>query len=72
MFMEFTEWLLLTFHILSLFFRYYVRQSGLEDKLPPHYPIRRPAQHLLSQLLLIILTDDHGFITAVSNTSCGE
>ncbi|MCI4388861.1 hypothetical protein PGIGA_G00091020 [Pangasianodon gigas] len=36
-------------------FRYYVRQSGLEDKLPPHYPISRPAQHLLSQLLSLVL-----------------
>ncbi|KAM9467686.1 LOW QUALITY PROTEIN: uncharacterized protein C12orf56 homolog [Clarias gariepinus] len=36
-------------------FRYYVRQSGLEDKLPLHYPISRPAQHLLSQLLSLVL-----------------
>ncbi|XP_053506796.1 uncharacterized protein C12orf56 homolog [Ictalurus furcatus] len=36
-------------------FRYYVRKSGLEDKLPSHYPISRPAQHLLSQLLSLVL-----------------
>ncbi|KAG7320125.1 hypothetical protein KOW79_015978 [Hemibagrus wyckioides] len=36
-------------------FRYYIRQAGLEDKLPPHYPISSPAQHLLSQLLSLVL-----------------
>ncbi|KAF4079410.1 hypothetical protein AMELA_G00177750 [Ameiurus melas] len=36
-------------------FRYYVRKSGLEDKLPSHYPISRPAQHLFSQLLSMVL-----------------
>ncbi|XP_047660312.1 uncharacterized protein C12orf56 homolog isoform X2 [Tachysurus fulvidraco] len=36
-------------------FRYYVRQSRLEDKLPPHYPISRPARHVLSQLLCLVL-----------------
>ncbi|XP_053364393.1 uncharacterized protein C12orf56 homolog [Clarias gariepinus] len=37
-------------------FRYYVRQSGLEDKRPLHCPISRPAQHLLSQLLSLVIT----------------
>ncbi|XP_043092265.1 uncharacterized protein C12orf56 homolog [Puntigrus tetrazona] len=36
-------------------FRYYVKTSGLEDKLPHHYPISQPAQHLLSQLLSLVL-----------------
>lgn len=53
MFMEFTQWLLLTFFL--KLFRYYVRQSKRDDKLPPHYPISGPAQHLLSQLLSLVL-----------------
>ncbi|KAF4114886.1 uncharacterized protein C12orf56 homolog [Onychostoma macrolepis] len=36
-------------------FRYYVKTSGLEDKLPHHYPISQPAQRLLSQLLGLVL-----------------
>ncbi|XP_059360768.1 uncharacterized protein C12orf56 homolog [Carassius carassius] len=36
-------------------FRYYVKTSGLEDKLPHHYPISQPAQRLLSQLLSLVL-----------------
>ncbi|XDV24587.1 hypothetical protein PO909_028717, partial [Leuciscus waleckii] len=36
-------------------FRYYVKMSGLEDKLPHHYPISQPAQSLLSQLLSLVL-----------------
>ncbi|XP_016122112.1 uncharacterized protein C12orf56-like [Sinocyclocheilus grahami] len=36
-------------------FRYYVKTSGLKDKLPHHYPISQPAQRLLSQLLNLIL-----------------
>ncbi|XP_073694522.1 uncharacterized protein C12orf56 homolog [Garra rufa] len=36
-------------------FRYYVKMSGLEDKLPHHYPISQPAQRLLSQLLSLVL-----------------
>ncbi|XP_051974107.1 uncharacterized protein C12orf56 homolog [Xyrauchen texanus] len=36
-------------------FRYYVKTSGLEHKLPHHYPISQPAQHLLSQLLSLVL-----------------
>ncbi len=37
------------------FYRYYVKTSGLEDKLPHHYPISQPAQHLLTQLLSLVL-----------------
>ncbi|XP_051546996.1 uncharacterized protein C12orf56 homolog [Myxocyprinus asiaticus] len=36
-------------------FRYYVKTSGLEHKLPQHYPISQPAQRILSQLLSLIL-----------------
>ncbi|KAL1275374.1 hypothetical protein QQF64_034997 [Cirrhinus molitorella] len=36
-------------------FRYYVKMSGLEEKLPHHYPISQPAQRLLSQLLNLVL-----------------
>ncbi|TSP25371.1 hypothetical protein Baya_9596 [Bagarius yarrelli] len=36
-------------------FRYYVRQSKLDKKLPSHYPISRPAKHLLLQLLSLVL-----------------
>ncbi|XP_077090995.1 uncharacterized protein C12orf56 homolog [Siphateles boraxobius] len=36
-------------------FRYYVKMSGLEDKLPHHYPISQPAQSLLSQLHSLVL-----------------
>ncbi|XP_016391028.1 uncharacterized protein C12orf56 homolog [Sinocyclocheilus rhinocerous] len=36
-------------------FRYYVKTSGLEDRLPHHYPISQPAQNLLSQLLSLVL-----------------
>ncbi|KAI2665582.1 hypothetical protein H4Q32_021915 [Labeo rohita] len=36
-------------------FRYYVKMSGLEDKLPHQYPISQPAQRLLSQLLSLVL-----------------
>ncbi|TRY58906.1 hypothetical protein DNTS_003115 [Danionella cerebrum] len=36
-------------------FRYYVKMSELEEKLPSHYPISQPAQRLLSQLLCLIL-----------------
>lgn len=44
-------------HILKIlfFYRYYVKMSGLEDKLPHHYPISQPAQSLLSQLLSLVL-----------------
>ncbi|KAL7882982.1 hypothetical protein SRHO_G00006400 [Serrasalmus rhombeus] len=48
----------LSTHITSEFqeeFRYYVKISGLEDKLPPHYPISLPARHLISQLLSLML-----------------
>uniref|UniRef100_A0A673I5G4 Uncharacterized protein n=1 Tax=Sinocyclocheilus rhinocerous TaxID=307959 RepID=A0A673I5G4_9TELE len=36
-------------------FRYYVKMSGLEDKLPHHYPISQPARRLLSQLHSLVL-----------------
>ncbi|XP_016125809.1 uncharacterized protein C12orf56 homolog [Sinocyclocheilus grahami] len=36
-------------------FRYYVKTSGLEDRLPHYYPISQPAQNLLSQLLSLVL-----------------
>ncbi|XP_028809932.1 uncharacterized protein C12orf56 homolog [Denticeps clupeoides] len=36
-------------------FRYYIKLAKLEDKLLPHYPISKPAQHLLSQLLTLVL-----------------
>ncbi|KAL7827748.1 hypothetical protein AOLI_G00309000 [Acnodon oligacanthus] len=48
----------LSTHITSEFqeeFRYYVKISGLEDKLPPRYPISVPARHLISQLLSLML-----------------
>ncbi len=41
--------------ISSVLYRYYVKTSGLEDKLPHHYPISQPAQRLLSQLLGLVL-----------------
>ncbi|XP_067111117.1 uncharacterized protein C12orf56 homolog [Osmerus mordax] len=36
-------------------FRYYVKVSCLEEKLPSHYPISQPARRLVSQLLGLIL-----------------
>ncbi|XP_030627286.1 uncharacterized protein C12orf56 homolog [Chanos chanos] len=36
-------------------FRYYVKMSELEEKLPLHYPISQPALRLLSQLFSVVL-----------------
>ncbi|XP_056132693.1 uncharacterized protein C12orf56 homolog [Lampris incognitus] len=36
-------------------FRYYVKPSCAEEKLPLHYPISQPAQKLVTQLLTLIL-----------------
>ncbi|KPP66938.1 C12orf56-like [Scleropages formosus] len=48
----------LSWHIKTTFreeFRYYVKVSWVEDKIPPHYPISQPTIRLLSRLLHLVL-----------------